>query len=234
MILNNNLCIKSLSYSDKAVNMGRSINVPVNFIGTSGGECNYRSRAIKLELYIAGQTGLVPVVSIRRMFDNYVLDFTDNTFKVSTPDSSAMMLPVDAVHYPGLYQYAWQPPSSIGGMNYSSDYAILYQEVVFSVSEFDYVYFYKEPSDVSVDNGIVLQDAIKEILAYCNGEISRDIITKINSYKDRQGNVLFTLEPRVDSRLRTESGGIVVAAAAAHYFNQMGVEVENTPRVPMP
>lgn len=213
--------------------MGRTINVPVKFIGISGGECNYRSRAIKLELYIVGQTGLSPVVSIRRMFDNYILDFTDNTFKVSTPDSSALLTPVDAVHYPGLYQYTWQPLSFIEDMNYSSDYAILYREVVNSISEFDYVYFYNESSEVSVDTGIVLRDAIKEILAYCNGEISRDIVTKINSYKDRQGNILFTLEPRVDSRLRTESD-MIRAAAAAHYFNQMGVDVEKTPLPPMP
>lgn len=213
--------------------MGKTISLPLYQNG-SVLACELNLISLEMSIFNAGIgiTGKIPTLSIRELNTNKILDFSDMMFKLSgdvvTPTVNLSEIG------DGIYQYQINLNSisnieAVGG--FYQGLAILYKEATTPAIDTDYINFYTNTLTMLADDAISIQQAIKEILAYCNGEISRDVVTKINSYKDRQGNVIFTLEPKIDSRLRTDAS---IAGATAHYFNQMGVEIIPPPPLPPP
>lgn len=190
--------------------MGKVISLAL-YQDTLGLICECSQVSLEMSVFSAGVgvTGKTPTLSIRSLYNNKILDFSDNTFKLSGDviTSTTNLAEIGD----GIYQHQINLNTITnirdeGCFNYGL--AVLYKEATTPAIDIDYIDFYANPMTMLADTGVYVQQAIKEILSYCNGNITRDTVTRVQSYKDRSGAVLFTLTPSTTSRVR----GIIAPA----------------------
>jgi len=74
-------------------------------------------------------------------------------------------------------------------------------------------------AEAAVDGATSLAEAISEILSYASCTTERDVETGTITYKNRNGETIFTLTPRIDGRIRSAGIPNIMHYVMRHHFN---------------
>lgn len=74
-------------------------------------------------------------------------------------------------------------------------------------------------AEAVIDGPANLAEAISEILAYASCTTERDVETGTITYKNRNGETIFTLTPRIDGRIRSAGIPNIMHYVMRHHFN---------------
>jgi hypothetical protein len=150
-----------------------------------------------------GVDDLTILMTIRRISDNYMFDFYDNTFKL-IPETSSLIL-INSDSQPGLY---FGPITISDSFEIDEEYCVFCRSTDTTYAPDIEYYRFVDSAAISIGpiDGMSFENILKRLLAFACGEVRNNYpYTNWVTYFDQSGNVLFSFKIPVENTGRFRS-----------------------------